>query len=834
MSDDAARIDRLIGRALEGESLDDAAAFCLEQAPLALLQPAASSLALAGHGPLITWSPKVFLPLTRLCRDVCHYCTFATAPRHLQRPYLSPEEVLMVSRAGATAGCTEALFTLGDKPELRYPAARDALAAMGFGSTLEYLLHVAGRVVEETGLLPHLNAGVMNEAELAALRPVAASMGLMLESSSERLCQRGGPHFGSPDKHPAARLDTLRAAGRLGIPFTTGLLVGIGETRRERIESLLALRALHRQYGHLQDLIIQNFKAKPGTRMAGAPEPDLDELLWTIAVARLLFGSAASIQAPPNLSPSALARLAASGINDWGGVSPVTPDHVNPEAPWPEVEVLRKASAQAGRWLVARLPITPAYAREAAAWLPPAMASRVLRAADATGMARTDRWFAGLDTPPPERQRDAGSAPSPSIRGLLQGLRRAVIPDEAGIATLLEARDVDEEAVVREADLLRQEVVGDRVSYAINRNINYTNVCLYACGFCAFSKGRPSGAGREPGYLLDPAQVAQRAVEAWSLGATEVCLQGGIHPAFTGDTYLDILAAVHEAAPGLHVHAFSPLEVTHGAATLGLDLAVYLDRLRQAGLSSLPGTAAEILDDDVRRVICPDKLDSHQWLEVMRTAHEVGLRSTATMMFGHVDRPIHWARHLLRVRALQAETGGFTEFVPLPFVHPEAPLWRRGLARSGPTFREARLVHAVARLVLHPVFTHIQASWVKMGLAGMGQCLAAGADDMGGVLMNESITRAAGGSHGQRQEVPELLGVAAGLGRVAWQRTTLYQPVRHLPRRDSCKQIQGPSSASSAAPATSVEPLPSAGPRQVIGSCWVPGTPDGQPRPPPT
>ncbi len=802
MRQDSARIDRLVGRVLDGELADEETALSsLEQAPLAALQPAASALALAGHGPLISWSPKVFLPLTRLCRDVCHYCTFATAPRHLEHPYLSPEAVIATSHAGAEAGCTEALFTLGDKPELRYPAARAALAALGFGSTLEYLGHVAGRVIEETGLLPHLNAGVMTEAELAALRPVAASMGLMLESSSERLCRRGGPHFGSPDKHPAARLETLRAAGRLGIPFTTGLLVGIGETRRERIESLLALRALHLQYGHLQDLIIQNFRAKPGTRMAGAPEPDLDELLWTIAVARLLFGPTMSIQAPPNLSPSALPRLADTGINDWGGVSPVTPDHVNPEAPWPEVDALRAASAQAGRWLVARLPVTPAYAREAASWLPADMATRVLRASDASGMARTGRWFAGLDTPPPGHLRAAGSTPSPTIRRLLRELRAGEVPSESGIAALLEARDVDEHAVLHAADHLRQEVVGDRVSYAINRNINYTNVCLYACGFCAFSKGRPGGAGREAGYLLDPAQVAERAVEAWERGASEVCLQGGIHPAFTGDTYLDIVATVHEAAPGLHIHAFSPLEVTHGAATLGLGLADYLTRLRRAGLSSLPGTAAEILDDEVRRIICPDKLDTRQWLEVMRTAHEIGLRSTATMMFGHVDRPVHWARHLLHLRTLQGETGGFTEFVPLPFVHPEAPLWRRGQARSGPTFREARLVHAVSRLVLHPVFTHIQASWVKMGLSGMAACLQAGADDMGGVLMNESITRAAGGSHGQQREVPELLEVAANLGRVAWHRTTLYQPVRHLPRRVSCKQIRDPSSASSAAPA---------------------------------
>jgi FO synthase len=773
-------LDRLLADVAAGDRPTDGEALALlPDAPLELLQGPASALASAGHGRCLSWSRKVFIPLTRLCRDVCHYCAFATSPRHVAKPYLSLDEVLGIAASGVAADCKEALFTLGDKPELRYARAREALERLGFSRTLDYLEAAARTVIDRTTLLPHLNPGVMTEDDLAQLQPVAASMGLMLESSADRLSQRGGPHYGSPDKLPSTRLATVRAAGRLGIPFTSGILIGIGETRSERIASLLALRDLHDQYGHLQDLIIQNFCAKPGTRMADAPEPTLREHLWTIAVARLLFGSSMSIQAPPNLRSNALERLADSGINDWGGLSPVTPDHVNPEAPWPELQTLEKATTASGRELVERLAITPAFARDPGRWVPSGLQPRVRRMTDAMGLARTDDWHAGIGGGIPAQAAawfESRARATGSVARALGSVASGKPLVEHEVLVLLSARGTDFPAVLSGADELRRRSVGDSASYVVNCNINYTNVCTLSCGFCAFSKGRSARSPRGPGYLLDVDAVAERAVTAWQRGATEVCLQGGIHPSFTGRTYLDIVAAVKAAVPDMHVHAFSPLEIHHGAATLGLSLEDYLRRLARAGLGSLPGTAAEILDDAVRAQICPDKLDATRWLEVMRTAHRCGLRSTATMMFGHVDSVEHWARHLLTLRRLQQDTGGFTEFVPLPFVHPEAPLWRRGLARSGPTFRETLLVHAVARLVLHPVVRHVQASWVKMGADGIAACLRAGADDMGGVLMHESITRAAGGAHGQEMSAESLMDIALRLGRRPWQRSTLYGP----------------------------------------------------------
>jgi FO synthase len=782
----SARLDALLRAAQDGTSpADDVALEALVAAPLEALRDVAEALTLSGFGSRISYSRKVFIPLTQLCRNVCHYCTFAHRPRHLPKPYLDLNDVLAVARAGAAAGCREALFTLGDKPELRYAVARDALAQLGHETTTSYVAAAARAVLDATGLLPHINSGVMTAAELAALRPHSVSMGLMLESASERLCERGGPHYRSPDKRPQVRLESLRAAGQLRIPFTSGLLIGIGETRRERIEALLALRAVHREYGHLQEIIVQNFRAKPRTAMADAPEPSLEEQLWTIAVARILFGSSMSIQAPPNLQPDALETLAASGINDWGGVSPVTPDFVNPEAPWPNLIELERRSASAGRQLVERLAIVPEFALRAVDWVDAALRPRVLHAIDAFGYVRDDDWHPGAAESVPGKHAVAlRRSTSGCLAETLQKLTDGAPVGETQIAELFAARDADLDAVVEAADSLRRAQVGDRVSFIVNRNINYTNVCTYHCGFCAFSKGRGARSLRGPGYLLDFEEIGARTREAWDHGATEVCLQGGIHPHFTGETYLQIVDAVKRAAPQMHVHAFSPLEVTHGAQTLGLSVAEFLRRLQIAGLATLPGTAAEILDDDVRRVLCPDKLTTDAWLDVMRAAHENGLRSTATIMFGHVDTPVHWARHLLRIRELQASTGGFTEFVPLAFVHMEAPLWRKGYARSGPTFREALLMHAIARLVLHPVVRNVQASWVKMGADGAARCLQSGANDLGGTLMNESITRAAGGAHGQQMDADELTALAASVGRTAWQRTTLYEPAppRATPR----------------------------------------------------
>ena len=754
--------------------------------PLFELMQTAQALTEQGFGSRVSYSRKVFIPLTQLCRDVCHYCTFAKAPRSLSKPYLSIDEVVAIAKDGAKAGCKEALFTLGDKPELRYRAAREALAEMGYSSTLDYLEAAASAVFEQTGLLPHLNPGLMSRDELLRLRKVSVSMGIMLETAAERLSEKGGPHYGSPDKLPAARLETLRIAGELKIPMTTGILIGIGETRRERLDSLLALRELHQQYGHIQEVIIQNFRAKPATNMAAAEEPSLEEHLWSIAVARHVFGPEMSIQAPPNLQPRMLKQLINAGINDWGGVSPVTPDHVNPERPWPQLARLEQETADAGRQLLQRLAVGPQYVRNAQIWLDERLISAVTRLSDSEGFAREDSWFAGAGQPAP----DWSLAPPMAERALIPrstALSRTLSRAEAGdelnsgeIVQLFGARGQALWDILNAADQLRQRTVGDAITYAINRNINYTNICSYRCGFCAFAKGqggKEAKALRGPAYLLDLDEIVKRSREAWDTGATEVCLQGGIHPSFTGDTYLNIVRAVKGELPDLHIHAFSPLEITHGASTLGLSLEDYLLRLKAAGLSTLPGTAAEILHDDIRQIIAPDKPNTQQWLDVVATAHRVGIRTTATIMFGHVDRFEHWAAHLLAIRRLQQKTGGFTEFVPLPYVHMEAPLWRKGQSRSGPTFRESLLMHAVARLVLHPYISNIQASWVKMGREGAALCLRSGANDLGGTLMNESITRAAGGVNGQEMGFVEMIQLAEFLGREALQRNTLYQPV---------------------------------------------------------
>jgi FO synthase len=748
------------------------------------LAAAACDLRDQGHGRLVSYSRKVFIPLTKLCRDVCHYCTFAEAPRNVV-PYLSADQVLTIARAGAAAGCREALFTLGDKPELRYRAAREALDELGQESTLTYLRDMAELVFKETGLLPHLNPGIMTAEDLAMLRPVSVSQGIMLESTSPRLMEKGMPHHGSPDKDPAVRLETIALTGEAAVPFTSGILIGIGETRAERIEALLALRRLHDRHGHIQEIIIQNFRAKPDTRMAEAPEPDLDDLKWTIAVARLIYGPAMNIQAPPNLSGGDAAALIDAGINDWGGVSPVTPDFVNPEAPWPHLDDLARLTAGAGKQLVERLAIYPDYAHDTDRWVDRKLAPAVLADMDSAGFARADDWSPGQAEAPPSLAVDAAPARDPAIDGLIAKADAGNRLEEADIVRLFAARGRDFEAVCEAADMLRRRVSGDRVSYVVTRNINYTNVCYFGCRFCAFSKGKTSEALRGKPYDLDLSEIVRRAEEAWARGATEVCLQGGIHPAYTGNTYLRILGAIKQAIPDMHVHAFSPLEVDQGAATLGLPVREFLIRLKAAGLGSLPGTAAEILDDEVREVLCPDKIRTERWLEIVGTAHEVGLRTTSTIMFGHIERPVHWARHLLALRDLQERTGGITEFVALPFVHMEAPMFIRGASRKGPTYREAILMHAVARLVLHPLIPNIQSSWVKMGADGIAATLNAGVNDMGGTLMNESITRAAGSEHGQEMPPPAMEALIHGLDREPYQRTTLYATATEDRRRSS-------------------------------------------------
>ncbi|MFP6794849.1 MAG: 5-amino-6-(D-ribitylamino)uracil--L-tyrosine 4-hydroxyphenyl transferase CofH [Pseudomonadales bacterium] len=754
------------------------------------LMSVAGAIRDAGHQNTVSYSRKVFIPLTHLCRDVCHYCTFAQVPRKLKAPYLTPDEVLKIAQDGARAGCKEALFTLGDKPELRYKAARDGLKELKQDSTLSYLRDMAQMVLDETGLFPHLNPGLMAADELAEMRKVSISMGIMLESASDRLTEKGMPHYGSPDKVPALRLETLRLAGEAKVPFTSGLLIGIGETRYERIESLLALRDANEPHGHIQEIIIQNFRAKAETLMVNAPEPDMNELLWTISLARIIFGAGMNIQAPPNLSPGIFEQIVDAGINDWGGVSPVTPDFVNPEAPWPHLTDLADKTAGAGKLLIERLALYPGYANDLPQWVDPSVEPLVLQAIDGSGFARTENWAAGAVEAPPEIDLAwvtaiAKQGPSADLADILGKAKSGEGLSEDDIVRLFKARGNDYTAVCQAADEMRKQVAGDEVTYCVNRNINYTNVCYFKCQFCAFSKGKMSENLRGKPYDLSHEEIMRRTKEAWDRGASEVCLQGGIHPEYTGQTYIDICRSIKQVNPDMHIHAFSPLEVWQGAKTLGIPVSEFLGQLKEAGLGTLPGTAAEILDDEVRATLCPDKINTAQWLEVMEAAHGQGFNTTATIMYGHMEQYKHVARHLLRIRDLQEKTGGFTEFVILPFIHMESPIYLKGHARKGPTFREAILIHAISRLVLHPLFKNIQASWTKLGHEGVRACLQAGVNDLGGTLMNETITRAAGAAHGQETSPEEMEEIILSIGRTPRQRSTTYGEVTELQRQKS-------------------------------------------------
>ena len=732
---------------------------------------------------VITYSKKVFIPLTELCRDVCHYCTFPKAPKKLDAPYLEPDQVLAIAEQGKEQFVKEALFTLGEKPEMRYQVAKDHLQKLGFETTIEYLGSMSKLVYEETGLLPHLNPGNMTLLEMEKLREYSVSMGIMLESSSERLCGKGGPHFGSPDKQPATRLQTMKNAGKLRIPITTGILIGIGETIEERIQSLLDIKNLHKEYGHIQEVIIQNFIPKENTRMKKHSPASKEDLLWTLSAARIIFGKDMNIQCPPNLNSDYLDQILDCGINDWGGVSPITIDHVNPESPWPQIEQLEKITNNKGMELVERLAIYPEYIEDQS-WYDKNLHSGILELSDSSRYGRHDQWRCGESLSIPASGKHdlwvnkiSGDI-SHEIKKILDKSIHGFDLDHDEITKLFHTRGDDYHLVLNHADRLRQKINGDEVTYVITRNINYTNICKYSCHFCAFSKGKTKENLRGKPYLINNDEVADRALEAWSKGAHEVCLQGGIHPHYDGYTYIDICKAIKERVPEIHIHAFSPLEVTHGASSLGLPIDEYLQKLKEAGLSTMPGTAAEILDDAVRENICPDKLTSEEWINVIKTAHRVGIKTTSTIMFGHTEQPADWSTHLIKLRDLQKETGGITEFIPLPYVSMESPMYKRGNSRPGPTFNEVLLMHAVSRIALNPHIKNIQASWVKLGKEGALSCLNAGVNDMGGTLMNESISRAAGSVHGQEFEATRMEEFIRNSERRPQLRNTIYEPIQ--------------------------------------------------------
>jgi FO synthase len=780
--------------------------------PLDQLLADARAIRDAQFGSRVTYSPKVFIPLTMLCRDKCGYCTFAQPPARLENPYLSAEQVLAIAKQGARMGCHEALFTLGERPELRYDVAKDWLKANGFDSTVHYLHDMAALVLKETGLLPHANAGALYKDELALLRKVSPSQGMMIESLRDDLdCHRG-----APDKEPQRRLDTLQWAGELNIPFTTGILVGIGETREDRIDALEAIAASHKKYGHVQEVIVQNFLPKPRTGMQHeAPCPE-DEYLWSIAAARIILPSSIHLQAPPNLSDD-FSILLDAGIDDWGGVSPVTADHVNPERPWPALDKLRTVTEAKGKSLAPRLTVYPEFVINPEKWCDPSLDFPLMDRSDAEGLARDDsgqvwpekvtaadvvhdgaevvlvghrstQWYSGANNAPPmlipfERMGEGEKITGP-VAEVLRGVELGHRINEQEIVTLFGARGPEVRAIAHVADDLRKQIVGDEVTWVHNRNINYTNVCTFKCRFCGFSKGPLSLNLRGTPYLLTLDDIAERAKEAWDLGATEVTLQGGIHPDFDGDYYIDVTRAVKDAVPEMHVHGFTALEVTEGAKRLGESLFSYITRLKEAGLASLPGTAAEILDDDIRNIICSDKINTEEWLDCHQVAHEAGLKSNITIMFGSVEHPLSWAKHIVRTRALQEITGGFTEFIPLPFVHMASPIYLQHKARRGPTFRETILMHSIGRIAYRGLIDNVQVSWTKIGQEGAQQLLRAGCNDMGGTLMNENISRAAGANHGQLMTEESFRAIAEPLGRTLRQRTTTYgRPDREPPTR---------------------------------------------------
>jgi FO synthase len=733
----------------------------------------------------VTFSRNYTLSLSRTCRCYCKYCAFATHRAHLY----APDEVEQRLDDAARRGVKELLVLTGEKPEVN-PEVRRRLDEYGHATFTDYAAWACERALER-GMLPHTNLGVLSVDELARLREVTASQGLMLESIAERLMET--VHAGSPTKHPARRLETIRAAGELRIPFTSGVLVGIGETVEERIASLEALADVHREHGHLQEVILQNFVPHPryygaepaeiadaaqrtehanGAGGNGAarngngaapdelPLPDwatpisLDDMRQLVRECRRLMPDV-GVQIPPNLSDWWL-PLVDEGATDLGGLS-ANGDHISPEHPFPSPHRMRKALSPRGYALTERLCVYPQYMDPA--WLEQSVLDvikvRYWSFIPRRGSGRREERTVRRDLVPNaiEKGRDGAELSEDELTALFSETRPEAIED-----------------MRHAADELRAELAGDTVTFVVNRNINVSNVCVVGCAFCGFGQGRRS----PDAYEHSREEFVGRVKEAVDFGVSEICMQSGIHPDWTLETYESWLRLAKEIAPEVHLHAYSPMEVEYMCETSGLPPVEVFHRLRDAGLGSTPGTAAEVLDDGVRERISPNKLPVRRWVEIIEASHEAGLRSTSTVMFGHIEEPWELARHMRVIRELQERTGGITEFVPLSFIPFHTLLGRtHGIEEIS---REENLKHtAVFRLALGHTVRNLQASWVKMGLDAATEALRWGVNDLGGTLMEESISRMAGAEHGTLLTPEQLIGAAHRAGRPAAQRDTLYR-----------------------------------------------------------
>lgn len=727
----------------------------------------------------VTFSRNVTLSLSRTCRCFCKYCAFATHRPHLQEP----EEVIRLLDGAARRNVKELLVLTGEHPEV-HDGVRARLAELGHADFVAYVAWACERALER-GILPHTNLGVLSRDDLARLREVTASQGLMLESLRDDLVA----HQGSPTKHPQRRLETIRAAGELRIPFTSGILVGIGESPADRIAALEALAAVHGEFGHLQEVILQNFVPhrryygeEPAAIASAAAEafwrtglhadPDvpapawaspvsLDDMRALVADAREILGADVGIQVPPNLSDW-WPQLVRAGASDLGGLS-ANGDHISPEHPFPSPHQVRKALAADGAALTERLCVYPQYIDPdwVAQGVLDVVKTRFWSFIPRRGSGRRDDRVVRLDL-----------VPSAIARG------RAGAPLGADELTALfaETRPEAIEDMRQAADELRAELAGDEVTFVVNRNVNVSNVCIVGCAFCGFGQGKRS----PDAYEHDRDEFARRVHEAVEYGATELCIQSGIHPDWGLEDYLGWLRFAKELAPQLHLHAYSPMEVAHMCDVSGLAPGEVFARLRDAGLDSTPGTAAEVLHDGVRERISPNKLPVARWVEVIEASHRAGLRSTATVMFGHIEEPWELAEHMRVVRELQERTGGFTEFVPLSFIPFHTLLGRtHGVEEIS---RLENLKHTAAfRLALGRTVPSLQASWVKMGLDAATEALRWGVNDLGGTLMEENISRLAGSYHGVRLEPADLVAAAHRAGRPAAERTTLYAIRRRYP-----------------------------------------------------